>query len=212
MSIARGTGLAIACVAAGVFMGDLAVTPAAAQEESSPWLVRVRGIAVVPDEGGPVAPLGGTVKIDDSFVPELDFTYFFTDNIAAELILATAEHSVAATVGPTALGEVWLLPPTLTLQYHVAPDSLVSPYLGAGVNYTIFYNTNTPAGISIDYDNSFGWVLQAGADLKLDDHWLLNVDVKKVFLDTNVSINGGAITANVDIDPWIFGVGVGYRF
>ncbi len=212
MTIVRGTGMALAGLLAGAFMGDLALSPAMAQEEASPWQVRVRGIAVVPDEGGPVSPIGGTVNIDDSFVPELDFTYFFTDNIAAELILATAEHTVAATVGPTALGEVWLLPPTLTLQYHFMPHQQISPYVGAGVNYTIFYNDNAPAGISINYEDSFGWVLQAGADLKIDDHWMLNVDVKKVFLDTDVSINGGAITAKVDIDPWIFGAGIGYRF
>jgi len=197
----------------GLLAGSLAVAaPALSQEASSPWQVRVRGLVVVPDEGGSVSPIGGTVTINNSAVPELDISYYFTDHIAAELILATAKHSVAATVGPTPLGSVWLLPPTLTLQYHFTPHQIISPYIGAGVNYTIFYNTNTPAGLNVNYDDSFGLALQAGADYHLNDHWMLNVDLKKIFLDTSVNINSGAITANADINPWIFGFGIGYRF
>ncbi len=212
MKISRGMFAGVAGVLASVMFADMAATPAMAQEANSPWLVRVRGLAVIPDEDATVTPIGGSVAIDEAYVPELDISYFFTDNIAAELILATTKHDVMATTGPTDLGDVWLLPPTLTLQYHFLPHDDISPYVGAGVNYTFFYNTNTPAGISIDYDNSFGWALQAGADLKLTDHWVANIDVKKIFLDTDVSINGGAITAKVDIDPWIVGFGFGYRF
>ena len=193
--------------------------------DKTPWMIRVRGIAVVPNESADLsaggAPIAGGVEIDDSIVPELDISYFFTDNIAAELILATAPHDVTATNvgggGDVDLGDVWLLPPTLTLQYHFMPQTMVKPYIGGGVNYTVFYNEDTPSGgvvRDIDYDDSFGFVLQAGVDVALTENWSLNLDVKKLFLETDVAVRtaAGTVNAEVDIDPWIFGVGVGYRF
>lgn len=187
------------------------MTTALAADGDSPWMVRARAIAVVPDESASVSPIGGSVDIDDDYVPELDISYFFTDNIAAELVLATANHDVSSSVVGS-LGDVALLPPTLTLQYHFAPKRTFSPYVGAGVNYTFFYKEHGAAGLPIDYDDSFGWALQAGADFWINEEWSINVDIKKIFLSTDVSIAGGAVTADVDIDPWIFGLGVGYRF
>jgi len=182
-----------------------------AEGGDSPWLIRVRGIYVSPDESASVTGLTGTVEADGSLVPELDITYFFTDNIAAELILATSNHDMSATAGVD-LGDVWVLPPTLTLQYHFMPKDQFRPYVGAGINYTIFYGEDTGAVASIDYENGFGYALQAGMDYDLGNQWVFNIDVKKLWLNTDVSINGGAITADVDLDPWIFGAGFGYRF
>lgn len=179
------------------------------------WLIRLRGINVDPDEKGTPMPIGGGVSGDSNIVPELDFSYFFTKNIAAELILATTKHEMRAhgtSLGNLDLGSVWLLPPTLTLQYHFCPDQRIKPYVGAGINYTVFYNEDSGAMSSIDYDDGFGYVWQAGVDFALDDHWVLNGDVKKVYLNTDASINGGGVTADVDLDPWIIGVGLGYRF
>ena len=191
-----------------------ALVPVAAQAAGeSPWQIRARAIGVIPDEGATVTPLGGSVDIDTSWMPEVDVTYFITDNIALELIAATMEHSVKHTPTSTNLGSVWLLPPTLTLQYHFQPKERFRPYVGAGVNYTIFYNEKAGALTSVSYDNAFGFALQAGADFAVGDSgYFLNIDVKKVFLETDVSFNGGAIRAKVDIDPWIVGVGFGYRF
>jgi outer membrane protein len=177
-----------------------------------PWMVRARVIGVLPDVSADVAPIGGDINIDDEFVPELDFTYFFAKNWAAELILATTKHDVSHAPTGLDLGSVSLLPPTLTLQYHFAPDSDgLRPYIGVGVNYTIFYNVDEPAGLSIDYDNSFGYALQAGVDFPFRNGWTINVDVKKIFLSTDATITGVA-TANVDINPWVVGLGVGYRY
>lgn len=184
---------------------------AKAEGGDSPWLVRVRGIFVMPDESASMSGLAGTVNLDNDLVPELDITYFFTDNIAAELILGTTNHNASASVGVN-LGDVWLLPPTLTLQYHFDPKGQFRPYVGAGVNYTIFYNADSGAVANIDYDNAFGFALQAGLDYDLGNQWVFNVDVKRLWLNTDVSVNNGAITADVDIDPWIIGAGFGYRF
>ncbi len=181
------------------------------------FLLRGRMIAMVPDESSTVTPIRGSVDASNAVVPELDISYFVTDNIAFELIAATTPHNMkdkGSTIGDVDLGSVWLLPPTLTAQYHFMPKSPFSPYIGAGINYTFFYNADAPGNPvrSISYENNFGWALQIGMDYNVTGRWFLNADLKKVFLSTKANINGGAITGDVNLDPWIFGLGVGYRF
>ncbi|MCF4167663.1 OmpW family protein [Zavarzinia compransoris] len=204
---------AAAIIVAGLGFGIADVSSAQA-EEMSPWMIRGRALVVVPQEDlnstSPALP-GASVSIDNSVVPELDITYFFTPNIAAELILGTTPHDANVHNPNVDLGSVWLLPPTLTLQYHFAPEGKIRPYVGAGVNYTIFYGKDEPTGTTVDYDNAFGWALQAGVDIPINDHWSMNVDVKQVFLSTDVTING-AVKADVDINPTLIGFGLGYRF
>lgn len=178
------------------------------------WMIRVRAIDVVPDESSSTS-IGGNVTAQDSAVPEIDFTYFFTDHVAAELIAATSKHDMGAantSLGNLDLGDVWLLPPTLTLQYHFNPDAQFRPYLGAGVNYIYYYNEKPGAVNDISYENGFGTAVQAGFDYGLDEHWAINMDVKKIWHNVDAKLNGGAVTADVDLDPWVFGVGLSYRF
>jgi outer membrane protein len=186
----------------------------------SKWQVRLRGIIVTPNESATIEAIGGDVDISTAFVPELDFTYFFTENWAAELILGTTNHDVKAvgtSAGDINLGDVWLLPPTLTFQYHITGGDL-KPYLGAGLNYTIFYGVNEgPVADSVDYDNSVGFALQAGLDYALGDKWFLNVDLKQIFLQTDATINatsalGATVGADVDINPLVIGFGFGMKF
>lgn len=186
-------------------------------KQAGDFVVRLRGIGVLPDESSSITVIGGKVDATDSYVPEIDLTYFITRNFAVELIAATTRHSITAqgtSLGNVPVGRVWLLPPTLTAQYHPLPASRLSPYVGAGINYTIFYNADAAGGAvnSVSYDNGFGWALQAGVDYALTDRISLNLDVKKLYLSTTAKLNGGAIAAKVDLDPWIVGVGVGYRF
>jgi len=188
----------------------LAGATAPAMAEQGDWLFRLRAISVQPDESAEITPIAGTADIDAA-----------VDNIAAELILATTPHDVMArgtALGDVDLGDVTLLPPTLTVQYHFNPEGQVSPYVGAGVNYTLFFDEDLPAGsplVDIDYEESFGGALQAGVDFKLDERWFLNADLKKVWINTDVEIDAGGlglVTGDVDIDPWIFGLGVGLRY
>jgi outer membrane protein len=195
------------------------ICPDAAWGQSqSPWLVRARFLGVIPDDdSSTITQVGGKAEVDDAFTGDVDFSYFFTDRIAAELTLAVAKHDVQAVntaVGKVDLGDVKLLPPTLTLQYHLIPGGKIRPYVGAGVNYTVFFDEDPGAANSIDYDNAFGLALQAGVDIELDEHWAINFDVKKIWLDTDVSVKalGTTVKTNVDIDPWLLGVGVAYRF
>ncbi len=193
--------------------------PVMAQDGSSggsPWQFRLRGIGVLPDGGGDTT-IGGSPEADNAVVPEFDISYFFTDNIAAELILATSPHDLSlknSTIGDVDLGDSMVLPPTLTLQYHFTPDNAFSPYIGAGVNYTLPYAEDAAGGTVTDLnvDGSFGVALQAGADYWVNDNWGLNIDVKKVYVDVDASINNGAITGEVELDPWVVGAGVSYRF
>ncbi|WP_440066748.1 OmpW/AlkL family protein [Tenacibaculum discolor] len=180
------------------------------------WQARFRWVSVLPNESATIGTIGGDVEIGKSFIPELDFTYYFTENIAAELILGTANHDVKAVntaLGNVNLGDVWLLPPTLTLQYHFNINDF-KPYVGAGVNYTIFYNADPGAVVDVDYENGFGYALQLGFDYDLDDTWFLNVDAKYIGLSTDVSVNAGIATvpAEVDINPLLIGFGIGMRF
>ncbi|MDT8347462.1 MAG: OmpW family outer membrane protein [Flavobacteriaceae bacterium] len=186
----------------------------------NPWQFRLRGIVITPDESANIEAIGGTADISSTFVPELDITYFFSERFAAELILATNNHDVAAVgtaAGDVDLGDVWLLPPTLTFQYHHTDWGKFKPYVGAGINYTIFYGEDEgPVADDVSYDNAFGFALQLGFDIKIDDNWFINADLKKLFLNTDVTVNtttalGATVNADVDIDPWIFGIGIGYK-
>ena len=187
------------------------------------WQVRLRAVGVAPDESAKIGIIGGDVAISNALIPELDFTYFFTEHFAAELILGTAKHDVKAintAAGNVDLGSVWLLPPTLTAQYHfyTSDKKVFKPYIGAGVNYTLFYNVKSGDVAGVDYDNALGYAAQVGFDLMLDDTFFINLDVKRLFLSTDVTVDasnlapGLSIPAEVDINPWLIGVGVGMKF
>ena len=178
------------------------------------FMVRARVINVSPDESSNTS-IGGHVTADDAFTPEVDLSYFFTDHVAAELIAATSKHDMGAAntaLGNLDLGDVWALPPTLTVQYHFNPYGTVRPYAGAGLGYIVWYNEDSGQVNAIDYDNGIAYAAQAGVDIALNEHWALNADVKKLWHNVDASINGGAVTADVDLDPWVLGVGVAYRF
>jgi len=151
------------------------------------------------------------------------------------LILGSSKHDVdpqgAALVGaldglaPGTGGydviDAWALPPTLTLQYHFMPDSNVRPYAGIGLNYTIFYSEDVQGplainGATVNMRPSLGWAAQIGADFDLSDSgWFANVDVKYIDMDTRAEFRGtavGDVNVDVEINPVVFGIGIGKRF
>lgn len=208
-------------------LGATVLTPTLAHAEAGDWLVRARAIYVAPTEStGPVLPTfaTGSVSVDNAIMPELDFTYMITDHIGAELILATTNHDISGEMALEGLGEIadtWVLPPTLTLQYHFMPRNSVRPYVGAGINWTIFYSEDSKDVLNdaigqtdVNLSNSFGWAVQAGVDIDITEKFFFNVDVKFVDINTTATLTTGTLvnTTEVDLDPIIVGVGFGVRF
>lgn len=191
----------------------LGLASGAAMAQESPWLVRARAVHI--DTANKSDPIGGAgaanrIHVDDKTIPELDVSYFLTPNIAAELILTYPQkHDV--TLDGAKIGSFKHLPPTLSVQYHFAPAQAISPYLGAGVNYTRISKVRLLDGAGDLENDSWGLALQAGVDFKLDRNWSVNVDVKKVQIRSDVFV-GGARASKVKVDPVLFGVGLGYRF
>lgn len=176
------------------------------------WEVRLRALAVMPDTHADVAPIGGNVRIGMQVVPEVDATYYIDSHWAIEAIAGTTRNAVEHIYPNLKLGDVWLLPPTVTAQYHFDAIGPFLPYVGAGINYTFFYGVHNPPGLHLDYGNNFGWALQAGTDIPFGDSgYYLNIDAKKIFLTTTANINYGAIMAHTNVNPWLAGFGVGLR-
>jgi outer membrane protein len=206
--------LAVAGSAAAQTTGDAPVGKAAGT-----WMVRGRIIDVDPENNGSSTSVGGHVSATNSATVEADFSYFFTDHIAAELIAATTKHDITAkgtSVGDVKVGSTWVLPPTLLLQYHFMPKERFSPYVGVGLNATFFYS-NSPARpivTGMKLDNNIGEALQIGADYNISGHWFLNADIKQIFLPTKAKLTTvlGPVSAKTSLDPLVVGVGAGYRF
>jgi outer membrane protein len=198
-----------------------------AHAEAGDLIVRLRGILVSPTgTSGGVQPTfpAGRVAVDDAVVPELDFTYMLTRHVGAELILATSPHDIEGRGALAPVGKLagtMALPPTLTLQYHFAPDAKVRPYVGAGVNYTIFYDEDASGALEgaigstkVSADDSFGYAVQAGVDIDLGERFFLNLDVKYIDIDTTAKLRTGALVnrVNVSLVPVVAGIGIGMRF
>lgn len=199
--------------AVAALASSFAAAPVFAQEAQSPWLVRVRAVNLSPDNKSD--PVGGTgasdrISINNKVIPEFDVSYFFTPNIAAELVLTYPQKQDVRLDG-NKIGTFKHLPPTLTLQYHFMPEAAFSPYVGAGINYTRISSVNLANGLQLD-SSSVGGALQIGADYKINKNWLINFDIKKVQISSDVKTASGTKVSNVKIDPWLIGVGVGYRF
>jgi outer membrane protein len=199
--------------AVAALASSFAAAPVFAQEAQSPWLVRVRAVNLSPDnKSDQVNGTGASdrITINNKVIPEFDVSYFFTPNIAAELVLTYPQKQDVRLDG-TKIGTFKHLPPTLTLQYHFMPEAAFSPYVGAGINYTRISSVNLANGLQLD-SSSFGGALQIGADYKINKNWLINFDIKKVQISSDVKTASGTKVSNVKIDPWLIGVGVGYRF
>ncbi len=158
-------------------------------------------------------------EINNKWLPELDISYFFTPNIAAELILTYPQEQTLTVKkqdgSEVELGTFKHLPPTLTAQYHFTGLPVVKPYVGLGVNYTNISDTKWTAtgqslGLNVKRD-SYGLAAQVGADFAIDKKWSVNVDLKKVQIKTDVYSNGAKV-GTFKVDPTLFGVGVGYKF
>jgi len=210
------------------------------QTDSGKWIVRARGFYTMPNENSNYKGDNdsGNIDISDAFAPELDVSYFFSDNIAIEFAISTSKHDVGVEYSDfinhySDLGYYSMLPLTMNLQYHFDLGKF-KPYAGAGVNYTVFYGEgkemNTGLPHNLELSNTFGFSLQGGLDFMITDNWLINLDVKNLFISTDGIVKTGACIEyaakaipcpdyeiieteiDVDINPFMIGLGIGYRF
>jgi outer membrane protein len=228
--------------------------------EQGDILVRLRGIAIIPDNDsdqvrvaglGSVQSLNGgessRVNVTKAIVPEVDITYMLTKYIGIEAIAGIAKHDVElqdnglSTLVTTLTGgaagsgltdgfkifDTWVLPPTVTLQYHFMPDNNIRPYAGVGVNYTAFLwddattqlETAVGGPVHVNSRNGWAWAAQVGVDIDWKDNWYFNIDMKYIDLETEASIfiNGGPLAGtnlrvDTNVSPFVVGAGIGYRF
>lgn len=219
--------LAAVVATAGLLAGSLSSTALAQSTDLPPaagnWMVRLRAVNLTAaNKSDPVPALAipaDAIQINNKVLPELDVSYFFTPNVASELILTyPQQHDVtvmqSALGGPTKIGSFRHLPPILTLQYHFTPASRFKPYVGAGINYTRISNVDlhVPGVGNLDMSrNSIGPALQVGFDYRLTERLYFNVDLKKTWISADVKLAGQTIS-KVKVDPWLLGIGLGYRF
>ncbi len=199
--------------------------PAQAGDYSGDFMIRAGVSGVLPnsDFGDITTPAGavvlgpGNAEVDDAWIPSLTLSYFLNKNLAVELFCCFAKHDAdgKGLLNGTKLGDTWIFPPALTLQYHFDSMGGFKPYLGAGVQYIHFFNEDSAIGGTMDIDDAWGFTLQAGADMEIGGGWYLNADVKYTWLDTEVHFRNTAfdnLDADFDLDPLIVSLNVGYRF
>jgi outer membrane protein len=150
------------------------------------------------------------LTVNNKTIPEVDITYFFNKNLAAELVLTVPQKQTVSSNG-VSIGTFKHLPPTLTLQYHFDGSPDYKPYVGAGINYTDISKVDLSAANARLDSHSWGTAIQIGVDFPIDKNLSFNIDLKKVNIKTNVYV-GAADHGVLKLNPTLMGVGLGYRF
>ena len=181
----------------------------AAAFEPGDWLVRV-GASYV----SPASDNHDIVSVESDTSVTFNFSYMMTDVWALELLAAVPfKHDIELLNG-TKIGSTKLLPPTLSLQYHFMPTEKFQPYLGVGINFTHFSSEKTIGdleGVDLNLGDSWGIAGQAGFDVLFNDNWFFNLDIRYIDIDTKARLDDVSI-GTVEVDPWIFGGHIGFRF
>ena len=231
-------------VVASMLLGVALATPALAHEAGK-WVVRGGVGMVMPKDNNVTLPqlsippvtIDGTVQVDDGTSFTLTGTYMFTENWALDILAAwpfthdidldgTFDDGTGPVSGNVPFGEVTHLPPTFSVQYHFAPNATFQPYVGLGLNYTMFSSEKLNEDVvdlgilDFSVDDSFGIAAQVGADWVFDSPWLINFDVRWVNIESDLSatIDFGAGPQQVEIpdplkiDPWVVAIGIGYKY
>lgn len=215
-SVLVAAAMATSVRAADVPVAEPAAT-VAAPVEFNPWMLRVRAIGVLPNSSAKFN-VPGSAHVSDRVVPELDISYFFTPNLAVETICCFSKHRISGrgALAGVAVGDTWVLPATVMAQYHFTNFGSFKPYVGAGVNYSIYFKEDAAGGAvtKLRLKNSVGPAAQVGFDYMIDEHWGLNVDLKYIRMKPKIDlVAGGAnVSGHAKIDPIIVGAGITYKF
>jgi len=208
--------------AVALVMGVMAAVPAQAGDSNGNFQAKLGVTGIIFDDNTKsTSPAGlGTAEVNDTVIPTLALTYYLTNNWSVELFCCFAQVNVdgkSGTLGSLGkLASTWVFPPILTAQYHFDGMGAFKPYVGAGVQWIHYFDEKSNlAGSSVDFDDSWGFVLQGGIDYDLGQGWSLGVDVKKAWLDTKLTYGGGGfdgVSAKHDLDPLYVTANLGYRF
>lgn len=177
--------------------------------EPGDWLVRV-GASYV----NPASDNHEIVSVESATSATINLSYMMTDVWALEVLVAVPfKHDIELLDG-TKVGSTKHIPPTLSLQYHFRPTEQFQPYLGIGINYTNFYSEKTTGpleGVDLDLGDSWGLAGQAGFDILFNDKWFFNFDIRYIDIETKAALDDVSI-GKVEVDPWVFGGHIGFRF
>jgi len=177
--------------------------------EPGDWLVRV-GASYV----NPASDNHDVVSVESATSATINLSYMMTDVWALEVLAAYPFKHDLELIDGSKVGSTKHLPPTLSLQYHFRPTEQFQPYVGVGINYTNFFSEKTQGaleGVDLDLGDSWGLAGQIGFDVMFNDNWFFNLDVRYIDIDTKARLDGVSI-GKVEVDPWIFGGHIGYRF
>lgn len=180
-----------------------------------------------PTLGG--ANLGGSVTVDSDTQLGLTFEYMVSKSLGIEVLAASPfTHTVSAkggtlsSLGLKDIADVTHLPPTVSLNYHFNDGAAFQPYVGLGVNYTVFFDEDASKELEsaagktdVELDNSFGVAAQAGFDYFINDNWLVNASVRYIDIETSADVKTtalGTVKVDVDIDPYVYSLFLGYKF
>lgn len=200
-------------IAAAVACMFAASAPLAHAQDQN-WIVKVGVHSVDPkSDNGTLA--GGALKSDvgSDVKPTITGEYLFRPEWGIE-VLASApwEHDIK--LNGVKAGTTKQLPPTVSVQYHFNPAGQISPFVGLGLNYTMFFSEHTTgplAGTKLSLDDSFGVAAHAGIDFRVNERWLVTLDARWIKIGTDAKVNGTKV-GTVNIDPFVYGFAVGYRF
>jgi outer membrane protein len=202
---------------AALLVGAAAALPAQAGDSNGNFQVKLGVSGVIfDDKTTSTTPANlGQAEVNDPVIPTLMLTYFLDKNWAVELFCCFAQINVngesGALGGLGKLASTWVFPPMLTAQYHFDGMGALKPYVGAGVQWIHYFDEKSNIGGTVNFDDSWGLVLQAGADYDLGQGWSLGLDAKKVWEDTTLTYSSGVV-AEHDLDPWVVTANLGYRF
>lgn len=200
----------ITVLALAALMGTTAA-PALTQEKGDMLLGLGLGW-IEPGNGSNTAVPGGKISADGALSPTITFEYFIADRIGIEL-LASWPFKHDLKFAGTQIGDTKHLPPTLSLQYYFVNASKITPFVGAGINYTYFFDEELdgPGAPRIDLDDSWGLALHAGFDYAISERSALRADVRYIDIETDVKVSGVDI-GEVKIDPWVFNIAYVLKF
>tara|TARA_R110002110_G_scaffold415860_1_gene658722 strand:+ start:42636 stop:43361 length:726 start_codon:yes stop_codon:yes gene_type:complete len=236
------TGRARTSLAASLLLGS-ALLPAVAQAfEANTWIVRAGASNVAPEASSDQLALNGSeqdfisavgpaeLDVDDNTQLGLTIEYMVTDTWGVEVLAATPfEHTASGkgVLNGLDVADVTHLPPTISVVHHFNPGSDFRPYVGLGVNYTVFFDEDLTGeadaafvglgltGGDVDLEDSFGLAAQVGADYRISGNWWLNASVRYIDIGTTVDVkfdNGTRVSTDLDIDPFVYSIMVGYTF